>query len=126
MRQRGSLLVRYVITGFAAFGIDTVITLAAALVVHFLVANTLGFVIANAAQFVVVHRWVFGKRFDAKSIVPLYISTFGISVAGLGLSTAIVYGGVAWLDLSLLHAKVLAAGAGLMFNFSLRIATVYR
>lgn len=126
MRPRAGLLVRYVVTGFAAFGIDTVITLTGALFVHFLIANTLGFVIANAAQFVVVHRWVFGKRFETRSIVPLYLATLGISLAGLGLSTAIVYGGVAWLGLSLFHAKVLAAGAGLMFNLSLRMATVYR
>lgn len=117
---------RYVVVGTFVTLIDFAVTLAAALAMHYLVANTLGFVVANAVQFVANHRWVFGRKLVASELPRLYLLTFGISVFALAASNAIVYAGVAVLGIHLVYAKVLSAPFVLALNFGMRRAFAYR
>jgi putative flippase GtrA len=117
---------RYALVGTLAFVVDLSVTLAlAAIVPHYLVANTLGFMAANGLQFFIAHHWVFA---GAAGTTPwkAYCATLGISVAGLALSNLLVYAGVDGMGLPLAVAKAATAVLVLGFNYLLRVVLVYR
>jgi putative flippase GtrA len=117
---------RYLVVGAVAFVVDYSLT--RALVTHWplLVANTVGFAIANVANFALAHRWVFGHAWDARSVVPAYLSVLAISVAGLILNDAVVWALVGMAELPLLAGKAVATGIVLIWNFAARVLWTYR
>ena len=123
---RQGMLLRYAVVGAMAFAIDIVVTLSAATVMHYLVANSIGFVIANVAQFLVAHGWVFRRPYEWSRLPLIYVATFAISALGLALSNGIVYAGIEWAGVGLAASKVVASGVVLVSNFALRRLTVYR
>jgi putative flippase GtrA len=116
---------RYVIVGVAVTALDVAITLAAAQVMNYLVANTIGFLVANLVQFFVAHTWVFRRDLTADAVARLYVPTLMISAVGLAASNAIVFALVR-LGWALLFAKLAASAFGLAFNFALRLRLIYR
>jgi putative flippase GtrA len=123
---RHRMLLRYAVVGAMAFCIDFAVTLPAATVMHYVVANSIGFVVANLAQFLVAHGWVFGRPYRWRNLHVPYVATLAISALGLALSNAIVYAGIEWAGIELAASKVVAAGVVLVSNFALRRLTVYR
>src|SRR6266513_4377020 len=123
---QGGAFLRYVVIGTLAFCVDFAITLALATHWHYLVANTVGFVVANLLQFVLVHRWVFRRSFERYSLARFYSGMLTISVLGIACSNALVFAGVDLLLMPLAVAKVASAVIVLFFNYSLRVAILYR
>ncbi len=124
--RAGGPLPRYVVAGGLAFVTDLAITLALSQAVHYLVANTVAFFLANLGQFFLVHRWVFGRPLRGQRLLPPYLATLGISLAGLGASTLIVSLGVGFLGQPLAGVKCVAAVVVLLLNYALRAGFVYR
>ena len=118
-------LLRYLAVGTLAFAIDLGLLLVLADHLPLLAANTLAFLAANAANFVLGHVWVFGQALDA-SAAPQYARVLVVSLVGLALNDAIVWGGVALLALPLVAAKVAATVVALGWNFVARDRWIYR
>jgi putative flippase GtrA len=122
----GGALLRYTLIGTLAFCVDFAITLALATRWHYLVANTVAFIVANLLQFILVHRWVFRRSFEGDSLSRFYSGTLTISFLGLACSNALVFVGVDLLAMPLAVAKAASAVIVLFFNYSLRVAILYR
>lgn len=117
---------RYVVASLAALLIDTAILLGAATALHYLVAASLGFVAGALASYFLAIRWVFRQR----RLVQRRRAELGIyalvGVLGLGINDLVIFLAVGTAGLSLLGAKVVAAGITFLFNFALRKLMLFR
>lgn len=118
--------VRYLVVGSVAFVVDFGVTWSLALVFPLLVANTFGFMIANLANFLLAHRWVFGAPFEKASMLAAYLAVLGVSLIGLVLNDLLVWLTVERIGMALIAGKVIAAIAGLVWNYAARIIWIYR
>ena len=89
-----------------------------------LLANSIAFLLANVANFALAHAWVFGQSF-AGPLGAHYAKVLGVSLVGLVLNDAVVWGGVVLLALPLLAAKVIATIVALGWNYTARARWVY-
>ena len=118
-------LARYLVVGTVATAIDFGCLFLLEGHMPLLVANTIAFLVANVANFLLAHAWVFGQPFDG-SIGAQYAKVFMVSLVGLALNDAVVWGGVVLLALPLFWSKVIATGVALAWNFMARARWVYR
>lgn len=115
-----SEFVRYLVVSLVALALDTAVLLGAATVVHYLVAASLGFATGAFASYLMATRWVFRRRRLAQRRRTEFGLYALVGVLGLGLNDLVIFLAVDLGGLSLLGAKVLAAGITFLFNFALR------
>lgn len=116
----GGELGRYLIASLAALALDVTVLQLAASLIHYLLAASLGFVVGAVAMYLLSTRWVFRRRKLADR-TPIEFSAFvAIGLAGLALNDLVIYVGVDRLGLALLSAKLAAAGASFLFNYTAR------
>lgn len=111
---------RYFVASLAALLIDTAVLLSTATVLHYLVAASLGFVAGALVSYLLAIRWVFGQRRlvqRKRAEVGVYAL---VGVLGLGINDLVIFLAVSSAGLSLLGAKLVAAGITFLFNFALR------
>ena len=117
-------LARYLVVGTVAFAIDLGCLLLLVPHMPLVAANTVAFLVANAANFALGHVWVFGQALDAAA-APRYAKVLAVSLVGLALNDAVVWGGVALLALPLVAAKVAATAVALGWNYLARVLWIY-
>jgi putative flippase GtrA len=122
--MRGKVL-RYLVVGVIAFGIDFSLTLLLASRLHHLAANTLGFVAANMVNFLLAHRWVFNRPLTVAEIALAYPAVLAVSIVGLVLSDFLIFLLVDLARLSLAPAKLITTALVLLWNFLARAKLVY-
>ena len=117
---------RYGVVGAIAFAIDLGALLAFVDHMPLLVANTFAFLIANVVNFWLGHVWVFGKPLRGPGLARRYAGVLAISLAGLALNDALVWGGVVIAGFGVVVSKVIATGVVMSWNFMARAMWVYR
>jgi putative flippase GtrA len=118
--SRAGEFARYFLASLAALAIDMAVLLALATVMHYLVAASLGFVVGAVTSYLLATRWVFRQRrllLRKNTEMGLYVL---VGVLGLGLNDLVIMLAVGYLGLSIVLAKLLAAGVTFLFNFALR------
>ena len=118
--SRAGEFARYFLASLAALAIDMAVLLGLATVMHYLVAASLGFVAGAVTSYLLATRWVFRQRrlvHRKKAEIGLYVM---VGVLGLGLNDLVIMLAVGHFGLSILLAKLLAAGVTFLFNFALR------
>jgi putative flippase GtrA len=115
---------RYVVVGLVAFVIDLTCLLVLMDHMHIIAANTIAFIVANLANFFLAHTWVFEQSPESAN-VRTYLKVFVVSVFGLAINDAVVWLTAVVIGLPVIVSKVLATGAGLVWNYVARIAWVY-
>jgi putative flippase GtrA len=115
----------FAVSGLVATAVDIVVTLAMIpWTPHYLWANTAGFVVANLVQFTIVHRWAF-RETTRLTWRQAYLASLAISAAGLVISNVLVWLLVELAGAHIVPAKMLTAGATLVFNYGLRRMLIY-
>ena len=117
---------RYAIVGAIAFAIDLGCLLLFVEHMPLLAANTLAFLIANAFNFWLGHVWVFGRPLSGPGLARQYGAVLAISVVGLALNDALVWGGVVVAGASIVISKIIATVVVMFWNFAARSQWVYR
>jgi len=111
---------RYFLASLAALALDVAVLHVMAAWTHYLLAASLGFVAGACAIYLLSTRWVFRRRKLAGK-APVEFSAFiAIGLAGLALNDLIIYVAVDRFALALLAAKLIAAGASFLFNYTAR------
>jgi putative flippase GtrA len=117
---------RYAAVGGIAFAVDLGCLLALVEHMPLLAANTLAFLAANAVNFWLGHVWVFERSFGGPAMARQYAGVLVISVVGLGLNDALVWGGVEIAGAPLVASKIIATGVVMFWNYMARALWVYR
>ena len=111
---------RYFLASLAALALDVAVLQITAAWTHYLLAASLGFIAGACAIYLLSTRWVFRHRKLAGK-APVEFSAFvAIGLAGLALNDLIIYVAVDRFALALLVAKLIAAGASFLFNYTAR------
>lgn len=111
---------RYFAVSLAALAIDVAVLLAAARVMHYLLAASLGFVVGSVTSYLLATRWAFRRRRltgRAQAEFALYAL---VGVFGLAVNDIVIFLAVGSAGLPLLAGKVVAAGVTFLFNYALR------
>lgn len=112
--------VRYFLASLVALILDIVVLRVSANHMHYLLAATLGFVIGAGAIYFLSTYWVYRRRRLADrrhSEISIFVA---IGVLGLGLNDLIIFIGVDYFASSLIAAKLFAACASFLFNYTAR------
>lgn len=117
---------RYAVVGAIAFVIDLGCLLLLLEHMPLLAANTLAFLIANAVNFWLGHVWVFGRPLGGPGLARQYGGVLAISVVGLALNDALVWGGVEIAGASIVVSKIIATVVVMFWNYAARSLWVYR
>jgi putative flippase GtrA len=117
---------RYGVVGAVAFAVDLGCLLLLVDHMPLLAANTLAFLIANAVNFWLGHVWVFERSLRGPGVGRQYAGVLLVSLVGLAINDAVVWGGVVLLGLGLVVAKVIATAAAMVWNFAARSLWIYR
>lgn len=117
---------RYAVVGAVAFAVDLSCLLALADHMPLLAANTIAFLVANAVNFVLGHVWVFGRPLLGLGIARQYAAVLGVSIVGLAINDALVWGGVVVAGLDIVVSKIIATGVVMAWNFLARSLWIYR
>lgn len=116
---------RYVVASLAALALDVAVLQIAAAWMHYLFAASLGFVVGACAIYLLSTRWVFRRRKLAGRATIEFSAFVAIGLVGLILNDLIIYVGVERLALDLLAAKLAAAGASFLFNYTARKLSLF-
>jgi putative flippase GtrA len=117
---------RYGVVGGIAFFVDLGCLLLLVDHMPLLAANTLAFLAANLVNFWLGHVWVFGQPLAGPGLKRQYAAVLAISVAGLALNDALVWGGVEIAGLPIVASKIIATGVVMFWNYLARTLWVYR
>ena len=117
---------RYGVVGAIAFLVDLGCLLALVGFMPLLAANTLAFLTANALNFWLGHVWVFERPLRGPGLARQYLAVLGVSVVGLALNDALVWGGVAIAGAGIVVSKIIATGVVMLWNFTARSLWIYR
>jgi putative flippase GtrA len=117
---------RYAVVGAIAFAIDLGCLLVFIRYMPLLAANTLAFLLANAANFWLGHAWVFGRPLGGPGLARQYVAVLAVSIVGLALNDALVWGGVEIMGAHIVAAKVFATVVAMSWNYMARSLWVYR
>lgn len=117
---------RYAVVGGIAFVVDLGCLLAFVEHMPLIAANTLAFLIANALNFWLGHVWVFGRPLGGPGLARQYGAVLAISIVGLALNDAVVWGGVELAGAGIVVSKIIATGVAMFWNFVARARWVYR
>ena len=117
---------RYGVVGAIAFVIDLGLLLAFVEHMPLIAANTLAFLAANAVNFWLGHVWVFGRSLRGPGVARQYTAVLAISIAGLAINDALVWGGVVIAGIGIVASKVLATVVAMFWNFMARSWWVYK
>ncbi len=123
--SRAGEFARYFLASLAALAVDMAVLLGLATVMHYLVAASLGFVAGAVTSYLLATRWVFRQRrllLRRNTEMGLYVL---VGVLGLALNDLVIMLAVGYFGLSILLAKLLAAGVTFLFNFVLRKLTLF-
>ena len=116
---------RYFAASLIALGLDLVILMTAASVMHYLLAASLGFVVGAIASYLLATRWVFGRRRFADRTRREFVVYALVGVVGLGINDLVIYLTVAAIGMTLFVGKILAAGLTFLFNYAVRKAVLF-
>lgn len=111
---------RYFVVSLIALTIDVAILLAAARVMHYLLAATLGFAVGSVASYLLATRWAFRRRrFGAREHAEFAVYAL-VGVLGLGINDLVMFLAVGSAGLPLLAGKLVAAGITFLFAYAVR------
>ena len=111
---------RYFLASLAALALDVAVLQITAAWTLYLLAASLGFIAGACAIYLLSTRWVFRHRKLAGK-APVEFSAFvAIGLAALALNDLIIYVAVDHFAQALLVAKLIAAGASFLFNYTAR------
>ena len=111
---------RYFAASLIALAIDVAVLLAAARVMHYLLAATVGFVVGSAISYLLATRWAFRRRrLNGRAHAEFAVYAL-VGVFGLGINDLAIFLAVDSAGLPLLAGKAVAAGITFLFNFSVR------
>lgn len=111
---------RYFLASLIALALDVTVLHVAASWTHYLLAASLGFVAGACAIYLLSTRWVFNRRKLAGKKPTEFSAFVAIGLAGLTLNDLIIYVAVDHFAQALLVAKLIAAGASFLFNYTAR------
>ena len=111
---------RYFVVSLIALGVDVVVLLAAAKVVHYLWAASLGFTMGAITSYVLAIRWAFPHRRLAAYPRTEFLAYLLVGVVSLGINNLAIFLAVEFFALSLLPGKAIAAVATFAFNYVVR------
>ena len=117
---------RYGVVGAVCFVIDLGCLLLLVDHMPLIAANTIAFLIANVANFALGHVWVFRRSLGGPGVGRQYAGVLAVSLVGVAINDAVVWGGVVVMGLAILAAKVIATLVAMVWNYAARSLWVYR
>lgn len=118
--QPATEFARYFSASLIALVLDVAVLQMTALVLHYLVAASLGFVVGAIASYALATRWVFRRR-RLSGQAPVEFSAYAsIGLVGLGINDLVIFLAVDKWGLSLIASKLIAAGITFFFNYAIR------
>lgn len=110
---------RYFAVSLIALAIDVALLLAAARVMHYLLAATLGFAVGSVTSYLLATRWAFRRRRFTAAHAEFAVYAL-VGVLALGINDLVMFLAVGSAGLPLLGAKVVAAGTTFLFGYAVR------
>jgi len=123
----GVQFTRAFVTGLIATAADvlTMVALVSGLGWHYLVGNACSYTLGTWVNYAISVWWVFSTRNVTNRSLELAVF-FAAGIAGLGVSEAAMFGGVEWVGLHYVPAKIVATGCHFVFNFTSRKLLLFR
>jgi len=120
-------MVRYFIASLLALALDTAVFSASLrlLQIGLVGSATLGFVAGAVLAYVSSITWVFKERMLERRPTLEFVLFVGIGVFGLGITQAVLWLGVAWLQLWPEVVKLVAAVVTFICNYLLRRSLLF-
>lgn len=111
---------RYFVVSLLALAVDVAVLLAAARVMHYLLAATLGFALGSVVSYLLATRWAFRRRRLGDRAHAEFAVYALVGVVGLGINDLVMFLAVGSAGLPLLAGKLVAAGITFLFAYAAR------
>lgn len=119
-REAGLEFARYFSASLVALALDATVLQVAAIVVHYLLAATLGFIVGATTVYFLATRWVFSRRKLAERPRTEFSAFVSIGLVGLAFNDLVIFFAVDSAGASLLGGKLFAAGFSFVLIYTLR------
>lgn len=111
---------RYFVVSLIALGADILVLLAAAKVMHYLLAAAMAFIVGAVISYLLATRWAFRRRrLNDRAHAEFAIYAL-VGLFGLGVNELTIFVAVSFIGAPLLAGKLAAAGLTFCSNFIIR------